>query len=93
MWRPKFDRYLSLETRRIVLCDIKGAAHWVSIPAGIAAQSYCRDPDDDVFIHAALAAQAPYLISGDQDLLALPPIAGLTIATPAQALALLSSPR
>ncbi len=93
LWRPKFDRYISLETRRSILRDIKGAAHWVSIPADIAAQSYCRDPDDDVFIHTAQAAQAPYLISGDKDLLAVPPIAGLTIATPAQALALLLSRR
>jgi uncharacterized protein len=89
IWRPKFDRYISLDTRRAILRDIKGAAHWVSIPAEIAAQTYCRDPDDDVFIHTALAAQAPYLISGDKDLLAVLPIAGLHIVTPAQARALL----
>jgi uncharacterized protein len=88
IWRPKFDRYISLETRRAILRDIKGAAHWVSIPADIAAHIYCRDPDDDVFIHTALAAQAPYLISGDKDLLAVLPIAGLRVVTPAQALAL-----
>ncbi len=91
IWRPKFDRYISLETRRGILRDIKGAAQWVSIPAELSAQTYCRDPDDDVFIHTALAAQAPYLISGDKDLLAVLPIAGLSILTPAQALVLLTS--
>jgi putative PIN family toxin of toxin-antitoxin system len=90
LWRPKFDRYISLETRRSILRDIKGAAHWVSIPAEMTAQTYCCDPDDDVFIHTALAAQAQYLISGDKDLLAVPQISGLSIVSPAQALALLA---
>jgi uncharacterized protein len=91
IWRPKFDRYISLEIRRAILRDIKGAAQWVSITSEIAAQTYCRDPDDDVFIHTALAAQVPYLISGDKDLLAVLPIAGLSIVSPAQALALLAA--
>ena len=85
LWRPKFDRYISLETRRNILRDIKGAALWVTISPAIAAQSYCRDPNDDVFIHTALAANAPYLVTGDLDLLAVPPMASLQILTPAQA--------
>jgi putative PIN family toxin of toxin-antitoxin system len=90
LWRPKFDRYISLEVRRAILRDIKGAAHWVTMPSTLAAQTYCRDPDDDVFIQTALAAKAPYLISGDLDLLAVKPIVGLQIVSPAQALALLA---
>jgi putative PIN family toxin of toxin-antitoxin system len=85
LWRPKFDRYISLEARRNILRDIKGAALWVTISPAIAKQSYCRDPNDDVFIHTALAANAPYLITGDLDLLAVPPMASLQILTPAQA--------
>ncbi len=27
LWRPTFDRYISLDTRRSILRDIKGAAH------------------------------------------------------------------
>lgn len=87
LWRPKFDRYISMDVRRAILQDIKGAAHWVSIPLALAKQTYCRDPDDDVFIQTALAAQAPFLISGDRDLLAVKPITGLQIVTPSQALA------
>ena len=90
LWRPKFDRYISLDARRSILRDIKGAALWVTIRPAIAARSDCRDPNDDVFIHTALAASAPYLVTGDLDLLAVPPIAGLQILTPAQAVELIS---
>jgi len=31
----------------------------------------CRDPDDDMFIEAALAGMAGYVVTGDKDLLTL----------------------
>jgi putative PIN family toxin of toxin-antitoxin system len=71
LWRPKFDRYLSLELRKQLLHNVDAVAHWVTVPEHIASQTFSRDPDDDKFIHAALAEQTPYLISGDQDLLVL----------------------
>jgi putative PIN family toxin of toxin-antitoxin system len=86
LWRPKFDRYLSLEDRRALLQDVQALAHWVEVPAHLAAPAWSRDTDDDKFIHAALAARAPWLVTGDQDLLSIPPIANLKILTPAQAL-------
>lgn len=43
----------------------------------------CRDPDDEVFAAAALAASCP-LISGDKDLLELHGVCGLTVLTPRQ---------
>ena len=86
LWRPKFDRYLSLEDRRALLQDVQALAHWVEVPARLASQAWCRDADDDKFIHAALAARAPCLVTGDQDLLSIPPMAHLQILTPAQAL-------
>ncbi len=55
LWRPKFDRYLSLEDRRALLQDVQALAHWG-------------------------------LVTGDQDLLSIPPMAHLKILTPAQAL-------
>ncbi len=85
LWKPKFDRYLSMELRRRLLHDIDAAAFWVDVSPAIAAQSYCRDVDDDKFIHTALAAQAPWLVSGDRDLLDVPAIPGLRILTPAEA--------
>ena len=81
--RPKFDRYLSLEMREALLHDFGASARWVD-PGTITA--YCRDPDDDVFIAAALAAGLQCLVSGDKDLLQSPLPSGFRVLTPAQAL-------
>lgn len=42
-----------------------------------------RDPKDDYLLACAMVGQADYLVSGDNDLLALGPVAGLTILSPA----------
>jgi putative PIN family toxin of toxin-antitoxin system len=86
LWKPKFDRYLSMELRKSILHDLNAAAMWVDVPAAIAAVAYSRDKDDDKFIHAALASQSPWLITGDQDLLCLEPLPDLHILAPADAL-------
>lgn len=87
LWKPKFDRYISLDARNAVLHDVRAAAHWVDIPPALQAQHWSRYPDDDAFIRTALAAKAPWLISGDDDLLCLPYIDGLAVLRPVQALA------
>ena len=66
--------------------DLSAAAFWAEVPADVAAKQVCRDPDDDAFIHAAIAASACVIVSGDQDLLALDPSAGLRVLTPRAAL-------
>ena len=83
IYRPKFDRYISLESRERLLHDFNASAFWVDVgePA-----VYCRDRDDDHFIEAALKAQANYLVSGDKDLLEAPALAGLRIVSVHQAL-------
>ena len=43
-------------------------AGWTQSPT---VQYRVRDPDDQVFLHLALAAATPVLVSGDADLLAL----------------------
>lgn len=86
IWKPKFDRYISLEARNRILRDARAAALWVEIPLELAQQRWSRDADDDVFIRTALAAQAAWLVTGDDDLLSVPAIEGLTILTPAEAL-------
>ena len=88
LWLPKFDRYLSLELRRQILHDLNAAAHWVEVPPEIAVSPHCRDADDDKFIHAALAAGAAWLVSGDRDLLDAPAVPGVRILSAAQALGL-----
>lgn len=86
IWKPKFDRYISLEARKSILRDASAAALWVEIPPELAELRWSRDQDDDVFVRTALAAQAPWLVTGDNDLLSVPAITGLQILTPAQAM-------
>ena len=81
LYRPKFDRYISLELREAVLHDLSAAARWVEIGES------GRDRSDDMFIETARVAQAGVLVSGDQDLLQAAAIPGLRILNPQQALA------
>jgi putative PIN family toxin of toxin-antitoxin system len=83
LYRPKFDRYISLEMRERVLRDLSACAVWVEIDRQ---GQWSRDPDDDKFIATALQIPAAVLVSGDQDLLNVQAPAGLRILTPAQAL-------
>jgi putative PIN family toxin of toxin-antitoxin system len=86
LYRPKFDRYISLESRERLLHDFNAAAHWVDVgdPA-----VYCRDRDDDQLFEAALKAQAHYLVSGNNDVLEAPEVAGLHVISAQQALVVL----
>lgn len=89
LWRPKFDRYLSMETRRSLLHDFNAVAEWVSLDesAEICAIRYSRDPDDDKFIHTALVGKVDVVVSGDQDLLVLQNVGDVAILSPADLLA------
>jgi len=82
LWRPKFDRYLSIETRKALLHDFDAVADWIEIGQ---IGRYSRDPDDDKFVQTALDGEAELLISGDRDLLDMGTVVGLTIMTPADA--------
>ena len=85
IWKPKFDRYLSMDTRRAILNDANAVAHWVDIPVDVATQTYSRDPDDDKFIHTALVASAAWLVTGDKDLLVIEVELPVRILTAAEA--------
>lgn len=50
----------------------------------------CRDPDDDQAIEAALAGDAGYVVTGDEDPLILERFGTLRFITPRDLLALLS---
>jgi putative PIN family toxin of toxin-antitoxin system len=91
LWLPKFDRYVTMEFRKQLLHDIDTVALWVDVPPQIAEQAFCRDADDDKFIHAALASGAAWLVTGDKDLLVLSEkllVSGVRIISPADALQL-----
>jgi len=91
IWKPKFDRYLSIERRQAILHGVNVSGLWVPVPAAVSEQSFARDPTDDKFVHAALAAGPTWLVSGDKDLLVLAdrllPL-GVQVLAPAEALAL-----
>lgn len=86
IWKPKFDRYLPIERRNQILQELNASALWVDVSSTISIQSYSRDVKDDAFIHAAFAAGATRLVSGDDDLLCLHPLGTLHILTPRAAL-------
>ena len=86
IWKPKFDRYLPIERRNQILHELNASALWVDVSSTISILSYSRDVKDDAFVHAALAAGATRLVSGDDDLLCLHPLGTLHILTPRAAL-------
>ena len=71
-----------------VFCDsLRDAASLVLAPADIPA--IVRDPNDDMVLATAHAAQATYLITRDLDLLSLQTYEGITILTPEAFMAIL----
>lgn len=56
------------------------------------ASGVCRDPDDDKFLSCAVEGRADYLVTGDDDLLALGDYRGIRIVTPRQFIQLLDEP-
>lgn len=80
LWRPKFDRYITLEQRKLILHDLGAIAVWVEIQDST---RYSRDIDDDKFIATALAGNAEIIVSGDADLLVLETINNVRILQPA----------
>jgi uncharacterized protein len=39
IWKPKFDRYVSIETRQLFLHDVGSSANWVEIPAQLESET------------------------------------------------------
>lgn len=77
--RPKFDKWISIETRFLFIENIIENSIKIPILKEIKA---CRDSKDDMYLSLAIAAQANYIISGDKDLLALNPFENIPILNP-----------
>jgi putative PIN family toxin of toxin-antitoxin system len=71
------------------LLDVVALAEIVA-DSGVAA-GVSRDPDDDRYVAAALEGRAGFIVSGDQDLLALQEHQGILLITPRMFLGLLGS--
>lgn len=74
--RPKFDKYISRETRLDILFEFRQIALFIEISETINA---CRDPKDNKFLELAIAANAACIITGDDDLLILNPFRTIPI--------------
>ena len=81
LFRAKFDAYLSLHERIAFFDALRLSAAFIESVAPISA---CRDPKDDKFLALALAGQAGFILTGDQDLLTLHPFRDIDILTPRQ---------
>jgi putative PIN family toxin of toxin-antitoxin system len=81
---PKFDRYASRAKREAFLQRLQPIIEIVPVIQLVEA---CRDPRDDKFLEAAVNGRADLIITGDRDLLALHPFAGIEILSPAAYLA------
>ncbi|MGB6013104.1 MAG: putative toxin-antitoxin system toxin component, PIN family [Nodosilinea sp.] len=83
IFRPKFDRYISIEVRAEFIARLNETSEQVNIQEKIAV---CRDHKDDQFLEVAVNGNANWLITGDQDLLVLQSFRGVEIVSPAQSL-------
>lgn len=78
---PKFR--LSPREREDLLADLLPYCEAITdVPSETTAPA-CRDPDDQKFLHLALAARADAVITGDRDLIALAEDFEIEILTPA----------
>ena len=77
--REKFDKYLTEEERELFLRSLLQNARLVNIREKV---RVCRDPKDDMFLELAVSGAADYIVSGDDDLLALHPFRNVQILTP-----------
>jgi len=66
---PKFR--LTRSEQEELLADYLPYCEAVPMPSKLPEVPACRDPMDLPFLHLALVGKADYLVTGDQDLLAL----------------------
>jgi len=79
--RPKFDIYLPLQERLSFFHYLRQSSKFIE---SVTPLSVCRDPKDDKFLALALTGQADFILTGDQDLLALHPFRSIDIFNPRQ---------
>lgn len=87
MGRPKIRKY-GLETRLLEILAIMLGERAVVVE-GTAAVAPLADPDDEMFLAAAVEGKADYVVSGDDHLLRLGEYTGMPILSPATLLKVL----
>lgn len=86
---PKFK--LTVPEQEELLADFLPYCETWQVPEVLKGVPPCRDADDVMFLHLAIAAKARYLVSGDKDLLVVATKAPLSIVTPDAFLKILGS--
>lgn len=84
LFSAKLDRFVAYERREQIAAFLSSFVTKRRVDLRIDA---CRDPKDNKFLEAACAGEAEFLVTGDQDLLALDPFDRTIIVTPALFLA------
>ncbi|CCI32422.1 MULTISPECIES: putative toxin-antitoxin system toxin component, PIN family [Microcystis] len=79
LFRPKFDRYITLEERQQFLLDLSQTVEFILKMDFMT--DICRDPKDNKYLELAVNGQAESIITGDQDLLILHPFLSINIVT------------
>ncbi|WP_413909967.1 putative toxin-antitoxin system toxin component, PIN family [Desulfobacula sp.] len=79
IYRKKFDLYLTHEERKLFLNKFLDDVHLINPEEKISA---CRDPKDNMILELAVAGNADFIITGDQDLLVLNPFRDIKIVNP-----------
>jgi uncharacterized protein len=86
IFRPKFDRFVSVERRQQILDIVVVAAERIEPTETV---QECRDPKDDKYLMLAAAGRADVIVSSDaRHLLSMHPWRGIQILSPANYLAL-----
>lgn len=78
--RPKLQRYIDPVARDEILAILSALASWFDPAVPVAD---CRDALDNKYLELALAADAPIVVSSDNDLLTLDPWRNRRILRPA----------
>lgn len=76
LFRPKFDKYISVSSREIIAERFLDRFKKVNIDTII---RECRDSKDDMFLELAISCHAACIITGDSDLLSLHPFRNIPI--------------
>ncbi len=77
--RKKFDKYITMEERETFFLKLMMTGENVIIHRQIKA---CRDEKDNKFLELAINGKADFIITGDNDLLALNPFENIPIISP-----------
>ncbi|MEO7030590.1 MAG: putative toxin-antitoxin system toxin component, PIN family [Acidobacteriaceae bacterium] len=82
--RSMFDRYVPLDRRPNFFANFVELAESITVTDRIQAR---RHPPDDKFLSLAVSGNADFILTGDDDLLALHPFQGIDVLKPTDYLA------